>query len=345
MAHQALYRAYRPKNFGEVLGQDHIVSVLERAIEGKKLSHAYLFFGSRGTGKTSVARIIAKELGVSEADIYEIDAASNRGIDDIRELREAVKTFPFDSKYKVYIIDEVHMLTKEAFNALLKTLEEPPKHVIFILATTELHKVPDTIISRCQTFTFKKPSEAVLRELVTVVAKKEGIKIDKAGIELVTILGDGSFRDTYGILEKVLVYSKDKTVTREEIEAITGAPNGRVVREILEAISEADISKALMAVGKAKEQNSDMRTLAKLLLTELRAVFLLRIAPDSKKKLIETFGEDDVAFLEKIAKNAKSGISSKTLVSLIDAYHLIDSASFVPELPLELALTEIISGK
>ena len=154
----ALYRKYRPKNFKEVLGQDHIVDVLESSVDTNKDSHAYLFVGSRGTGKTSVARIFATSIGVSANDLYEIDAASNRGIEDIRELRDGARVLPFDSKYKVYIIDEVHMLSKDAWGALLKILEEPPKHVIFILATTEFHKVPETIISRCQVFVFKKAS-------------------------------------------------------------------------------------------------------------------------------------------------------------------------------------------
>src|SRR3989344_9677174 len=169
----ALYRKYRPQNFKEVLGQNHIVDVLESSVEENKVSHAYLFVGSRGTGKTSVARIFAKEIGVSVNDLYEIDAASNRGIEDIKELRDGVRVLPFDSKYKIYIIDEVHMLSKDAWGALLKTLEEPPKHVIFILATTEFHKVPDTIISRCQVFTFKKASDTVCKKMVLDVAKKE----------------------------------------------------------------------------------------------------------------------------------------------------------------------------
>ncbi len=145
---EVLYRKYRPSNFGEVMGQDHIVSVIEKSIKNKKIAHAYLFSGSRGIGKTSIARILAKDLGTHSDDIYEIDAASNRGIDDIRAIRDAVNTLPFHSTYKVYIVDEVHMLTKEAFNALLKTLEEPPAYVIFMLATTELEKIPETIISR-----------------------------------------------------------------------------------------------------------------------------------------------------------------------------------------------------
>ena len=149
---EALYRKYRPENFDEVLGQDHIVTTLSESLKLGNVAHAYLFSGGRGTGKTTMARILARAVNCSENDLYEIDAASNRGIDDIRELREAVNTLPFESPYKVYIIDEVHMLTKEAFNALLKTLEEPPAHALFILATTEMDKLPETIVSRCQTF-------------------------------------------------------------------------------------------------------------------------------------------------------------------------------------------------
>ena len=196
----ALYRKYRPKTFKEVLGQDHVVSVLESSVETDKVSHAYLFVGSRGTGKTSLARIFATSIGVSLNDLYEIDAASNRGIEDIKELRDGTRVLPFDSKYKVYIIDEVHMLSKDAWGALLKTLEEPPKHVIFILATTELQKVPETIISRCQVFTFKKASESVCRKMLIDVAKKENFELEAGSAELLAILADGSFRDALGEL-------------------------------------------------------------------------------------------------------------------------------------------------
>src|SRR3989338_3318843 len=231
----ALYRKYRPSKFSEVLGQNHIVDVLESSVETNKVSHAYLFVGSRGTGKTSVARIFAREIGVSDNDLYEIDAASNRGIEDIKALREGVRVLPFDSKYKVYIIDEVHMLSKDAWGALLKTLEEPPKHAIFILATTEFHKVPDTIISRCQVFTFRKASDAILKKMLLEVAQKEGYELDSGSAELLAILGDGSFRDALGTLQKVLNFSgspglpaqagkggKLKKIKREEIEKITG---------------------------------------------------------------------------------------------------------------------------
>src|SRR3989344_5427874 len=199
-----LYRKYRPQKFSDVIGQSHIVQVLEGAIKLGNISHAYLFSGARGTGKTSVARILSREIGTSPNDLVEMDAASNRGIDDVREIRESVNTLPFESKYKVYIIDEVHMLTKEAWNAFLKTLEEPPSHVVFILATTELEKVPDTVISRCQTFSFKQPNQAMLKEFALSVAKREGATLELAATELVALIGDGSYRDVHGILEKVL---------------------------------------------------------------------------------------------------------------------------------------------
>src|SRR3990167_5197639 len=175
----ALYRKYRPQSFKEVKGQDHIVSVLENEAKTGKVSHAYLFSGSRGVGKTSIARIFSKTLGVSPDDIYEIDGASNRRIEDVRAIREAVHTLPYHSKYKVYIIDEVHMLTTEAFNALLKTLEEPPEHCLFILATTEPQKLPDTVISRCEHFSFRKPSHKSIMEAALTVAKKENCNLSK----------------------------------------------------------------------------------------------------------------------------------------------------------------------
>src|SRR6478609_6601729 len=161
-----LYRKYRPQTFNDVIGQEHIVKVLKGAVELGNISHAYLFSGSRGTGKTSMARILARAIGTSANDLTELDAASNRGIDDMREIRDSVNTLPFESKYKVYIIDEVHMLTKDAWNAFLKTLEEPPAHVVFILATTELEKVPETVQSRCQVFTFKRPTREGLAKIV-----------------------------------------------------------------------------------------------------------------------------------------------------------------------------------
>src|SRR3954465_10974491 len=184
MAHESLYRKYRPQSFAEVAGQAQVVGPLAQEIKEKKLGHAYLFAGSRGLGKTSVARIFAKEIGTTERDLYEIDAASNNSVDDIRNLTENVFTLPFESPYKVYILDEAHMLSKSAWNAFLKTLEEPPKHAVFILATTELERVPETVASRCQVFEFKKPTRKQLAEHLVKIAKKEGFDLAPDASEL-----------------------------------------------------------------------------------------------------------------------------------------------------------------
>ena len=198
--HIALYRKYRPQTFDDVVGQEQVVNLLQSTIKQKKISHAYLFCGGRGTGKTTVARIFARDIGCNPEDIIEIDAASNRGIDEIRELREAVRTAPFSSPYKIYIVDEAHMLTKEAANALLKTLEEPPSHVIFILATTDPEKLPSTILSRCQKVTFVSPDVVTLAKRLTHVAGEEGKELDDETAKLIATHGKGSYRDALGVL-------------------------------------------------------------------------------------------------------------------------------------------------
>ncbi len=337
----SLYRKYRPAKFSDVIGQDHIVSVVEASIKSGKIAHAYLLTGSRGTGKTTIARIIARELGTTDNDLYEMDAASNRGIDNIRELREAVRSMPFDSKYKVYIIDEVHMLTKEAFNALLKTLEEPPAHVVFILATTDLEKVPETIVSRCQTFVFKKPTDAILKKLATDIAKKEGYKLDQGAAELIALLGDGSFRDTHGILQKILSYTSEKNVSVEEVEKVTGAPSRALVHEVIESFANTDIDKGLLAIKKATEQNVDMRVFLKLILHLFRVILLARVAPAMKKEMSEMLSETDQAFLAHILTSNSKALSSKTLGLLLEAYQQTRYA-FITELPLELVLVKVL---
>ena len=338
-----LYRKYRPEQWSEVVGQDHIVSVLKQSVETGKLAHAYLFTGTRGTGKTTVARIFAKALGTSDNDLYEIDAASNNKVEDVHELRENVRTLPFDSKYKVYLLDEVHMLSKAAFNALLKTLEEPPAHVIFILATTELDKVPDTIVSRCQLFTFKKPTDVLLRELVIDIAKKEGFTLDESGAELIAMLGDGSYRDTEGTLDKVLSFSSSKKITVEEIEKITGAPSRALVYATFTAIGEGNIEKALASVHQAEKQNTDMKLFVKLLIHLFRVALVLRVAP-GYKDISQEMSDTDKTELSKIAHAFPQAITSAHLAQLLDAYQHMRSA-FIQSLPLELALIAMLEVK
>lgn len=337
MTHVALYRKYRPEKFNDVLGQDHIVKVLSSAVERGTISHAYLFAGSRGTGKTSLARIFSRAIGCTERDLYEIDAASNRGIDDIRGLREGVRTLPFESPYKVYIIDEVHMLTKEAFNALLKTLEEPPAHAVFILATTELGRLPETVVSRCQTFIFHKPARAILRELLSHAAKKEGFSLEPAGAELMAILSDGSFRDAYGILEKIAGTSHARAVTVDEILAVTGAPRNELVNAFLSGIATGEAAAGIAAISRASEEQVDMALFLRLALHKARSILLLRFSPVQEAVLRQEFSDQDFEFIKTMSGTAGARISSAALLSLLDAHTAMRHAA-IPELPLELVL-------
>ncbi|MBP7805142.1 MAG: DNA polymerase III subunit gamma/tau [Candidatus Pacebacteria bacterium] len=340
MSEQALYRKYRPEAFADLVGQDHVVAALEGALKEGKLAHAYLFSGGRGTGKTTSARIIARGLGTSDSDIYEIDAASNRGIDNMRELRENVSTHPFDSKYKVYIIDEVHMLTKEAFNALLKTLEEPPAHVIFILATTELEKVPDTIISRCQTFQFRKPSEAILREVIERTAKKEKVTLGAGVADLIALLANGSFRDALGTLQKVISAAGNK-VSIDDATRVTGAPPVSIVHDLLEAIARGALSEALLVVEKSRASNISSKTLLELLLHSFRRVLLLKVAPQTAKGEMAALSGEEQEFLVRLSKMESLHLNSGSLVILLDAMST-QRFAYIEQLPLELALMKIL---
>lgn len=341
MSEVALYRKYRPSSFADVIGQEPVVKALEGAIANNSIAHAYLFSGSRGTGKTSIARIFARTAGASPNDIYEMDAASNRGVDDIRALRDAVHTLPFDSKYKVYIVDEAHMLTKEAFNALLKTLEEPPSHVIFILATTEEEKLPETIVSRCQSFRFKKPSHSTLQKLVETVAKKEGFTLEPSSSDLIALLGDGSFRDTLGTLQKVITSSVDKKISHEEVETALGAPRTEMVNDFILAITKRDFAKGARVLNTASETIGDMKIFLDLVVRKIHFVLLLRFAPAMKEEVRSNCSEQDLAFLEKLAKEEGKTLASKELVALLASYADLRTAS-IPTLPLELALLRII---
>ncbi len=343
-SHTALYRTYRPSSFAEVRDQEHIVSVLEGAIAKEQIPHALLFSGGRGTGKTTLARIFARAIGASEVDIYEIDAASNRGIDDIRELKEAVHTLPYESRYKVYIVDEVHMLTKEAFNALLKTLEEPPAHVVFILATTEEEKLLDTILSRCQVFRFRSPSRAVLKETVADVAKAEKFKLKPEAADLIAIAADGSFRDALGVLQKVMLASGDAIGSVDEVASIIGAPKHAVLSELLVAIGKSDLDGALASLARATTDHVDMKLFVRLLLERVRAVLLLRYRQSAKETILAPFPEDDHELIAELAKDAASPINSKSLLRLLEAADQTGRTT-IPELPLEIALIDLLQPK
>ena len=319
MAHQSLYRAYRPHTFADVVGQDHITKALTEQIASEKVAHAYLFAGSRGLGKTSVARIFAHELGVTDKDLYEIDAASNNSVDDIRHLTENIYTLPFESSRKVYILDEAHMLSKSAWNAFLKTLEEPPAHALFILATTELEKVPDTVRSRTQVFEFKKPTRAGLAALMTEVAKKENYTLEPAAAELLALLSEGSYRDALSILEKVFSVSKDATITLAEAEIATGAPKRALVLALLRALSEGDSAAALSTIRKAATDDVDMALYLTLILEALRTVLLIRHAPELRADLKSEWGSDEYEELETVANDAESKLSHTTLHVFLDA--------------------------
>jgi len=336
----ALYRKYRPNTFAEVRDQEHIVSVLEGAITKSAIPHALLFAGGRGTGKTTLARIFATAIGAKPIDIYEIDAASNRGIDDIRELREAVHTVPYESPYKVYIVDEVHMLTKEAFNALLKTLEEPPAHVIFILATTEEEKLLDTIISRCQVFRFRSPARAVLAATVTDVAAAEGFTLPPEAADLIAVAANGSFRDALGITQKVILASGATVGNIDEVATIIGAPKQAIVLSLLTAFHTQASDAGLIAVADAKTSHVEPTQLMRMLLDALRTVLLLRHQPARADELLATYPAEVRALLTEYATAKTSPLNSHLLRRLLQATHEA-TRSPLPFLPLEIALIEL----
>jgi DNA polymerase-3 subunit gamma/tau len=341
---QVLYRKYRPESFAYVVGQSHVVSVLQAAVDKKKPAHAYLFFGGRGTGKTSIARIFAKGLGIDPQDIYEIDAASNRKIDDIRELRQGVKTLPFASQYKMYIIDEVHMLTNEAFNALLKTLEEPPAHVLFVLATTELHKIPDTIVSRCQLFTFKKPNESHIAELLERVCKEEKRPIEPAAALQVAFTADRSFRDALGALDKLLGATDDKKITLDHVEQILGVPSRESMYEYIAGLVDGDADQSLGVVAKLRESGARIDFFVEGVLHIFRNLLFIRFAPKQSKEIMEQVGEKEQEFYKDILTRDKKIVTSKTLQVLLELHQELPFSKY-PEMLLELAVVDIVGER
>lgn len=324
-AHLSLYRKYRPETFADIFGQDHVVSVLKQSVQDGNIGHAYLFHGSRGTGKTSIARIFARAIGTTPNDLYEIDAASNTSVDDIRTLSEAVHTVPLESKYKVYILDEVHMLSKAAFNAFLKTLEEPPQHVIFILATTEIEKIPETVLSRCEVYTFKKPTVDMLGKLVKKVSKSEGVTIEDKAADLVALLGDGSFRDTLSTLQKVISASKTQEVSRELVEEITNAPKSELVFGFTLALLEKKGEPAIKSLHGALQDSVDMKLFSKLCLERLRTVLLSQISG---------------AGMSDVPANIPAAHTAVVIQKILAVQHQIGK-TYIPILPLEVVVGEV----
>lgn len=302
MSYVALYRTYRPKFFKDVFGQKVIVQTLQNALLNDKIGHAYIFSGPRGTGKTSVAKIVAKALNCLEApakepcgkcdvclgvdrgdvpDIIEIDAASNNGVDEIRDLRDKVKYAPSIGKYKVYIIDEVHMLTTAAFNALLKTLEEPPKYVVFILATTEPHKVPATILSRCQRFDFKNIEMDQIEENLKQIINKENLKITPEALTAIARTAEGGMRDALSLLDQVVSFTNDE-ITEEDIYTVSGGLSRRYINELLKVIYLKQPQKALDLLNQIIKDGKDITRMVSDIILALRDVLLDKIRPDKK---------------------------------------------------------------
>ena len=299
---QVLYRKYRAKDFDHIIGQENITTILKNAIKLNKVSHAYLFVGSRGTGKTSTARVLAKALNCPHRlkdgnpcnkceickeiddgkfmDIIEIDAASNRGIDQIRELKERIEYSPTKGKYKVYIIDEVHMLTKEAFNALLKTLEEPPQHVIFILATTEVHKIPATILSRCQRFDFSLGTEAEIYKLISEVAKKENLNISEEGLNTIVKHAKGSYRDALSILEVVRNIDSKEPITKDQILSVLGISDSTMVYYLLEQVVEGDVRAMLSMLDEVGKKGINIPQFVEFIIDALKGILIANITND-----------------------------------------------------------------
>lgn len=298
--YQSLYRKYRPTNFDEVVGQKIIIQTLKNAVKNNQITHAYLFAGPRGTGKTSIAKILAKIINCENldgynpcnkcvnctqynnkqaVDIIEIDAASNNGVEEIRDLKSKITLVPTTGKYKIYIIDEVHMLSTGAFNALLKTLEEPPKHVIFILATTDPHKIPSTILSRCQRFDFKKIDNLDIIRRIKKIVNTENIKIEEKAIEEIAVLSDGGMRDALSLLDQAISYSEDQ-ITLEDIYEINGTVTPDQMNLLLQNIISNNVEDVFHKIDQLNEQGKDFYKLTEEIIMYLRDILLSRLVPN-----------------------------------------------------------------
>ena len=360
---QVLYRKYRPQSFGDVVGQQHVVQTLVNSIEGENISHAYLFCGPRGSGKTSIARIFAKAINCEKPtkgiepcnkcsscleimqgksiDLIEIDAASHTGVDDIRELTEGIKFAPVKSKYKVFIIDECHQLSKSAANALLKTLEEPPSHAVFLLATTEAHKMIATITSRCQRFDFKKLQIPEIVEKLERISKKEGIKFDDSALSLIALNSRGSFRDAESILDKCISFAGQKSELKtESIKDLLGIVEVGQVAQFVDNLIASDTKSAMLALNSMIDNGIDLQEFSKTLVFYMRQSLMLKINPVFLTAQNSGFSAPE---LEKI-KTQTASLSQNQIQCIleyfIDAENKMKYATMA-QLPLELAILNI----
>src|ERR671916_1685272 len=360
MKHATLYRKWRPRRFSEIVGQKPVVRTLRRAIETGRVSHAYLFSGPRGTGKTSTAKVLAMSLNCekgptpepdgtcegcraivnnSSLDVVEMDAASNRGIDEIRDLRDRVNLAPVAGRMKVYIIDEVHMLTPEAFNALLKMLEEPPEHVVFVLATTEKHKVLPTIISRCQGFDFRRPGVETLREKLAEIAEAEGIRVEPEALTVIAREGRGSFRDAEGLLDQLSSFAEGP-ITVAMVRVLLGSVGSEALRETTAALQERRAADALRVVDRLSNEGKDLGQFLGELITYLRNLMPLPYAPEVA---LAEVGAEDRSSLEEQAESIPTAEVVWLIEALGNALGRIKRGGG-PKLELELSFLKLTRG-
>jgi DNA polymerase-3 subunit gamma/tau len=362
MANLVLYRKYRPQSFGEVIGQDHVVQTLTNSIKGNNISHAYLFSGPRGSGKTTIARLFAKAINCEHPngaepcnkcsscleimagrsmDLVEIDAASHTGVDDVRQLIEGIKFAPVKSKYKIFIIDECHQLSKSAANALLKTLEEPPAHAVFLLATTESHKMIPTILSRCQKFDFKRLQVPEIIKKLEFISKKENIKFDESALSLIALNSRGSFRDAESLLDECMSFSgAGGAIKTEDIKELLGIVEVGEISRFVDFLVVKNTKDAIGAINLLCDNGVDLQEFTKTLVFYLRQALLLKIDPNFLNAQNSGLSVPELEKLKsQTAALAQTDVQNM-LEFFIDAENKI-KYSAVPQLPLELAIINI----
>jgi len=355
------YRKYRPKLFSEVINQKNVMETLKNALIRDEISHAYLFCGPRGSGKTTVARLLAKSLNClnrkkgeyepcnqcasceainnnNSLDIIEIDAASNRGIDDIRDLRESIKFAPTTSKYKIYIIDEAHQITKDAFNALLKTLEEPPSYIVFILATTEPEKLPPTILSRLQRYDFRKLGLEDIKKRLALICEKEKITYEDEALRLIALYSEGGLRDAESLLGQIALVS-NRNVRKKDVEEIFGLIGNDKVKKFVDLIIKKDKEKAIEAINEIYEEGYDLELFNKNLLSYLRRILLLKISPSLANFIEKEVTDEELKILFKQASAIDFAYLERIIKRLVDVQNQLKRTP-IPVLPIEIFLSE-----